>query len=357
MLDSLKAAALAIALAAGAGFINADTPLRSDIGSWLGPSQAMAEAQQGESYLVLEVVRQDFIQERAGSLRDAVRAGLREASIAYTGLVADKGTVEVRITQEADLAKARTGVSGLLAAAKDANGEAAPAEFTLLEPEPGLLRMAPNEAGMDAGLDTALKHSVEILKRRIVEFGAATYDASREGKDRIVITVSGSHDPDRLREVVSRRARLTLQWVDASMPAEQALAGKPPEGSSIINSNEEPPRPYLVKDEVVLSGDRIVDAQATADQYSGQPVISFRFDEEGARLFGKATEQNIGKSLAVILDGVVIMAPTVLEPILGGAGQISGNFTPDSARDAALLLRAGGLPAKFNVIEARFKTP
>lgn len=354
MLDVLKAAVLAIAFAAGMSLINTDAPLRSGAGSWLGPVQARAEAQQGESYLVLEVVRQDFVQERAESLRDAVRAGLRQASVGYTGLVAQEGTVEVRITNEADLAKAREAVGAVIA---DKKGTDSFADFTLAEAEPGLLRLVPSEAGIDAAIDAAIRRSVEILKRRIVEFGAAKYDASLEGKDRIAITVSGSHDPDRLREVLSRRARLTLQWVDASMPAEQALAGKAPEGSSIINSNEEPPRPYLVKDEVVLSGDRIVDAQATADQYSGQPVISFRFDEEGARLFGEATAQNIGKSLAVILDGIVIMAPTVLEPILGGAGQISGNFTAESAKDAALLLRAGGLPAKFNVIEARFKTP
>lgn len=348
MLNGFKAAALAIVLAAG--FVAFDALPRGNPGNWLGPVKARAEAQQGESHLVLEVARRDFIQQRAAGLRDAIRTGLRKAGIAYTGLVADAAAVEVRVTNEADLAKAREVVAGLLAP-----GSGAIAEFTLAEPEPGLLKLTPNQAGIDAGVDAAVERSIEILKRRVVEFGAGKHDVRKEGKDRIVVEVSGPHDPDRLREVLSRRARLTLQWVDASMSAEQALAGKPPEGSSIVNSNEEPPRPYLVKDEVVLSGDSIVDARPVFDKYSGQPVISFRFDEKGARLFGEATKQNVGKTLAVILDGVVMMAPTVLEPILGGSGQISGNFTTESAVDAALLLRAGALPAKLDVIEARFK--
>ena len=115
--------------------------------------------------------------------------------------------------------------------------------------------------------------------------------------------------------------------------------------------------PYLVQDQVLVSGEDLVDAQATFDQRTNEPVVSFRFDTKGAQRFGAATQQNVGKPFAIILDNQVISAPVIREPILGGSGQISGNFTAQSANDLAVLLRAGALPANLTIVEERTVGP
>lgn len=122
-------------------------------------------------------------------------------------------------------------------------------------------------------------------------------------------------------------------------------------------SKDDPPVPYLIENRVIVSGENLVDAQATFDQRTNEPVVSFRFDSKGAQRFGQATQQNVGKLFAIILDNHVISAPQIREPILGGTGQISGNFTPQSANDLAVLLRAGALPATLTVIEERTVGP
>jgi SecD/SecF fusion protein len=138
---------------------------------------------------------------------------------------------------------------------------------------------------------------------------------------------------------------------------QDAIDGRPPAGSDVLNSKDDPPVPYLVQNQVIVSGDSLVDAQATFDQQSNEPVISFRFDSKGAQRFAQATQQNVGRPFAIILDKEVISAPVINEPILGGSGQISGSFTIESANELALLLRAGALPASLTVIEERTVGP
>jgi SecD/SecF fusion protein len=145
--------------------------------------------------------------------------------------------------------------------------------------------------------------------------------------------------------------------VDQSMPVQDAINGRPPAGSTVMYSKDDPPVPYLIENRVIVSGENLVDAQATFDSRTNEPVVSFRFDGKGATRFGQATQQNVGKLFAIILDNHVISAPQIREPIPGGTGQISGNFTPQSANDLAVLLRAGALPATLTVIEERTVGP
>ena len=114
---------------------------------------------------------------------------------------------------------------------------------------------------------------------------------------------------------------------------------------------------FVIEDRVIVSGENLVDAQATFDQRTSEPVVSFRFDGKGAQRFGQATAQNVGRLFAIILDNQVISAPQIREPITGGSGQISGHFTTQSANDLAVLLRAGALPAPLTIIEERTVGP
>ncbi len=142
--------------------------------------------------------------------------------------------------------------------------------------------------------------------------------------------------------------------VDAGANAQEIAQSKqvPPE-DELLYSTDKPPVPYVIKRQTLVSGENLVDAQPGFDQRSGEPVVTFRFDATGAKRFARVTQENVGLPFAIILDGKVISAPVIREPILGGSGQISGNFTVQEATDLAVLLRSGALPAKLTVIEER----
>jgi protein-export membrane protein SecD len=126
-----------------------------------------------------------------------------------------------------------------------------------------------------------------------------------------------------------------------------------PPGDVLLYSTSTPPLPYVIKNQSLVSGENLVDAQAAFDQRSGEPVVTFRFDAAGAKRFAKVTQDNVGLPFAIILDNKVISAPVIREPILGGTGQISGNFSVKETADLSVLLRSGALPAKLTVIEER----
>ena len=169
--------------------------------------------------------------------------------------------------------------------------------------------------------------------------------------------VPGLQDPQRLKDILGQTAKLTFQMVDQTMPVQEAIEGRPPAGSTVMYSTDDPPVPYLIENRVIVSGENLVDAQASFDQRTNEPIVSFRFDSKGAQRFGAATQQNVGKLFAIILDDQVISAPQIREPILGGTGQISGNFTVQGANDLAVLLRAGALPANLTIVEERTVGP
>jgi preprotein translocase subunit SecD len=182
----------------------------------------------------------------------------------------------------------------------------------------------------------------------------------REGIDRILVQVPGLQDPTRLKELLGKTAKLTFRLVDTSMTAEQALQTRPPPDSEILYSQEKPGQPkvpYLIEKSVLVSGDDLVDAQATFSQRTSEPIVTFRFNSNGARKFATVTQANVGRPFAIVLDNEVISAPVIREPITGGSGEISGSFTVESANDLALLLRAGALPAKLTIIEERTVGP
>ncbi|RFC67347.1 MULTISPECIES: protein translocase subunit SecDF [Mesorhizobium] len=313
---------------------------------------------QGGSHILLAVDQNDLIRDRLQATRDDIRTLLRDAKIGYTGLTGSDRHVSVRISEANDLDKAKKALEGLtLPISSGLFSGGAVREFDLQEPQPGTLQYNLTDEGLNYRVSTAVTQSIEVIERRVNELGTTEPIIQRQGADRILVQVPGLQDPQRLKEILGQTAKLTFQMVDQSVPVQQAINGRPPAGSTVMYSTDDPPVPYLIENRVIVSGENLVDAQSTFDQRSSEPVVSFRFDAKGAQRFGQATQQNVGRLFAIILDNEVISAPQIREPILGGSGQISGNFTAQSANDLAVLLRAGALPADLTIVEERTVGP
>jgi protein-export membrane protein SecD len=171
------------------------------------------------------------------------------------------------------------------------------------------------------------------------------------------VQVPGLQGPQRLIDIVGKTAKMDFRMVDPTVSPDQAVAGRVPPDSELLQSTEASKAPYVIKKQVLVSGGDLTDAQPGFDQRSGEPIVSFRFNTSGSRKFAQATSENVGQPFAIVLDDKVISAPVIREPITGGSGQISGNFTVQAANDLAILLRAGALPAKLTVIEQRTVGP
>ncbi|RWO42633.1 MAG: protein translocase subunit SecDF [Mesorhizobium sp.] len=313
---------------------------------------------QGGSHILLQIDRQDLANERLESARDEVRTSLRDAQIGYTGLAGTASSIQVRIRDQGQIEAAKSALERLaqpISTGMFMSGSVTEMEMT--EPEPGLLRFTLTEAGIDYRIAAALTQSIEVVSRRVNELGTTEPIIQRQGSDRIMVQVPGLQDPQRLKDILGQTAKLTFQMVDQSIPVEEAISGRPPAGSTVMYSTEEPRVPHLIENRIIVSGENLVDAQATFDQRTNEPVVSFRFDSRGATRFGQATQANVGRLFAIILDNEVISAPQIREPILGGTGQISGSFTVESANDLAVLLRAGALPADLTIVEERTVGP
>ena len=312
----------------------------------------------GGSHILLQVDRDSLLEDRLDTVRDDVRSLLRDERIGYTGLSASGTSVQVRIRDAGDIDAAKEALSSLIEPiSTGVFGAGVINELEFSEPEPGLFRYTLSEEGITYRVVSAVSQSIEVVGRRVNELGTTEPIIQRQGDDRILVQVPGLDDPQRLKDILGQTAKLTFRFVDQTMSAEDALQSRPPAGTEILYSPDDPPVPYVIETRVIVSGENLVDAQATFDSRTNEPVVSFRFDNQGATRFGQATQQNVGRLFAIVLDEQVISAPQIREPILGGTGQISGNFTVQSANDLAVLLRAGALPADLTIVEERTVGP
>ena len=164
----------------------------------------------------------------------------------------------------------------------------------------------------------------------------------------------GVDNPTRILDLLGRTAKLTFRLVDPSVSPEQALQGRvPPKSDILYGPQKDGKPPYVIEKRIMVTGEELTDAQPGFDQRTSEPIVSFKFNINGARRFAQVTQENVGRPFAIVLDNEVISAPVIREPILGGSGQISGNFTIEQANDLAVLLRAGALPARLTPIEQR----
>jgi len=306
----------------------------------------------GEEHILYEVARPELIEARLKAIGDKAEGLLDGAGIAYARPDGGDRAVEVQIGNAADVERAKAALTELLApVSTEAN---AVSEFSLEEPEPRLLRYALTDAGIDYRVDAAAAASIEIIKHRIRDLGFGEALVERLGADRIQVKLAGVRDLLRLAGMVGETGRFTFRKVDRSVPVEEAISGRVPAGSSLLNSIGNGPPPYLVEDRIIVSDDNVVDAQPIVDHLTNEPVIAFRLDSTGARLFEQWTQENVGEMVAIIVDEQVISAPYIREPILG-SGEIAGDFTTQTAKELAAFLRAGSIPAKLNVIEIKTK--
>jgi SecD/SecF fusion protein len=312
---------------------------------------------QGGSHIMLKIERGDIVKERLETIVGDVRNVLREANVRYTGLNGTGQQIQVRVTDVAQVQAARDALKPLLQPVSAGTFGGSITEVQLEDAGDGLLRLTLTDSGIDYRMSSAVTQSIEVVRRRVDELGTTEPLIQRQGDDRIIVQVPGLQDPQRLKALLNQTAKLSFHMVDTSMPVQEALNGRPPATSQIMYSTDDPAVPYLVERRALVSGENLVDAQASFNQQTNEPVVTFRFDSRGSQRFAQATQQNVGRPFAIVLDDQVISAPVIREPIIGGSGQISGNFSVQGANDLAVLLRAGALPATLTVVEERTVGP
>ncbi|HEU5319437.1 MAG TPA: protein translocase subunit SecD, partial [Methylomirabilota bacterium] len=213
--------------------------------------------------------------------------------------------------------------------------------------------------------DDAVRQGLETIRNRVDQFGVAEPTITRQGTDRILIQLPGVQDPERAKALIGKTALLEFKLVDDRVSPEAALQGQLPEGAEVVyqrridkETKVEAKVPYVVQKRAVLTGAELTRAEVQADPNApGNWQVAIEFTPTGTRIFGEVTEQNVGRQLAIILDGTLYSAPRINERIPGGRAVITGQFTVEEARDLAIVLRAGALPAPVRILEERTVGP
>jgi preprotein translocase subunit SecD len=308
---------------------------------------------QGGSSLLLEVQTDAIVKEKLDNLVNDIRGTLRAARVGYRDIGVQGNRVVFTLTDPTQKGLAQEKLNDVNPRLSTVGfGSGAVREFDATVDDTGHFSLTLDPQAMTDLAKSAVDQSIEVVRRRIDQLGTREASIQRQGEDRILVQVPGEKDPENIKRLLGKTARLTFQMVDMDGSVQEALAGKVPPGDALLPSDEgEQQRWYLVRKKVELSGENLTDARTTFQD--NQPVVSFRFDSTGARAFGRITQENVHKLFAIILDGKVISAPNIREPILGGSGIISGSFTVESANELSILLRSGALPAPLKVIEER----
>jgi protein-export membrane protein SecD len=319
---------------------------------------------QGGAHLLYQLDEKEMIGDWLNTMRGDVRETLRRARVGYTDLAQNvpNRSVSVKIRDAADVDKAYDELRKL---AQPIGGNVFSGfsgyDMDVAKDGTDGITLTVTDLGLAHRMDSAIQASIETIRRRVDAFGTTEPSIQREGRNRVLVQVPGIQDVQRLKELIGKTGKLEFKLVDPSVNAVQVAETKQvPVGDELVFGNPpsgappgSPQIPYVLKSQVLVSGQNLVDAQAAFDQRTGEPVVTFRFDAAGAKRFALVTQENVGLPFAIVLDDKVISAPVIREPILGGTGQISGSFSVQEANDLAVLLRSGALPAKLTVIEER----
>jgi protein-export membrane protein SecD len=307
----------------------------------------------GGSYLLLEVDMKAVIKERLDSMVDGVRQALRPGAIFYQTLEpqAEQNRILLRLRDATKLDAAEAAIRRLISA----EGPTTTPEFDLASSPDGTIILTLSPVALNARARGAVQQSIEIVRRRIDETGVVDPQITQQGETRVVVQLPGISDPNRIKELLGKTAHMTFQLVDET--ATTNPTGAPPPGVDFLPMQDNPNQKIAVRRRVDVDGGDLTDARAGTNPQTGEWVVNFTFNSIGARRFGDVTRANVNHRFAIVLDGKVISAPVIREPITGGRGQISGSFTAASANDLAVLLRAGALPAPLTVVEERSVGP
>jgi preprotein translocase subunit SecD len=310
---------------------------------------------QGGIHLVLGVQTDKALASQTDRVAEDLKGALEKKGIGVTKVAreGDAGIV-VQLASPQSWNDAQT-VAAEFSNFERRNADAGAGRFTLAMTSKEIERLR----------DLSVRQGVETIRNRVDQFGVAEPTITRQGQDRILIQLPGLQDPERAKALIGKTAHLEFRLLDERISVEDAQAGRLPETSEILyqrridkETKAERKIPFVVQKRTLLSGAELNRAEVQADPNSpGNWQVAIEFNAVGARIFGEATEQNVGKHLAIILDGSVYSAPRINERIPGGRAVITGTFTIEEARDLAIVLRAGALPAPVTVLEERTVGP
>src|SRR5262245_44636566 len=311
---------------------------------------------QGGIHLVLGVEADKAIANQTERVAEDLKAALERKGIGVTRVARDgDAAIVVELANPQSWNDAITVVSEFGGAFERRDDDQGAGRFRLV--------LSPRE--ITRLLELALRQAVETIRNRVDQFGVAEPTITRQGDDRILVQLPGLQDPERAKALIGKTTLLEFKLLDEKADVEAAVQGRVPDGDEVLyqrrvdkQTKVERKIPYVVQKRSLLTGAELTRAEVNADPNSpGNWQVGIEFTANGARIFGEITEQNVGKHLAIILDGVLQSAPRINERIPGGRAVITGQFSVDDARDLAIVLRAGALPAPVTVLEERTVGP
>ena len=316
----------------------------------------------GGAHLLLTMDTKELRQNMLENLREDVRANLREAKIGTVGTGLSKDGVRVRIGRPTDMPAALKSLAVLsqplsnnfITGSNERN-------LTVTQRGPQSIELNLTEAGLKQRVSDAMSGAIETVRRRVDAIGTTEPTIARQGEDRILVQAPSANketsqeDVDKLKKVLGETAKLSFHEVH---PTQGFPANRLPRrgGYLTYEAHESSDRAgsfYYLKKVPVVEGGDLVNANPGFDQRTQEPIITFRFNQIGARKFGRFTAENVNRPFAIVLDNKVLSAPNIIEPILGGSGPISGGFTPETANNLAIQLKSGALAAKLTIVEER----
>ena len=313
----------------------------------------------GGSHILLEADPSQVRQQRLEGMEESVRNKLKQdgKNIRISDISNRDGALTFVVAEPSQVDAVREAVLPLTNGA----GLTGQRDWDINVIDSNRFVLEPTEAGVNQAVTQAMDTAVEVVRKRIDALGTREPTIIRSGPTRIVVQVPGLQDPQALKNLLGQTAKLEFKLVDTAALPSDVASGIAPAGSEIVpfvSLAEGGGVPAIaVKRLGGIRGDQLTNAQQTNNQQTNEPVVNITFNTEGGAKFAKLTTQNTGKQFAIILDGKVLSAPTINEPILGGSAIISGRFTTESANALAISLRSGALPVDLKVVEERTVGP
>ncbi len=311
--------------------------------SWIQPISLGLDLK-GGAQLLLEVDTDTMMHEKSVQLYDEARTALinrDKGVIRFSDLRNINGTVSLVVRSSDDVSKARGRLRSELGDGVD------------IEADGNKITLSYSEKQRAQIIEDALSRSIEIVRRRIDALGTKEPSIQSQGGKYILVQLPGVDNPERIKDLIGQTAKMTFHLVNEDVSSDQIARGHAPSGTEFLPMMNMPNQVVPVYSHVEVSGESLTDSKADLDQQNNMPVVTTVFDSTGARKFARLTTEHVGERFAIVLDGKVLSAPNIREPIPGGRGQISGGFTLQEAKDLAVLLRSGALPAPLRVIEER----
>ncbi len=310
--------------------------------SWISPVSLGLDLK-GGAQLLLEVDTATMFQEKTQQLYEETRSSLIDRNkgvIRFSNLRSHDGVVSLVVRNEDEVNDAKGRLKSAFAGTVDITSDGK------------MIKLSYTDKQKEEMIKDALARSIEIVRRRIDALGTKEPSIQSQGGKYILVQLPGVDNPERIKELIGQTAKMSFHLVNESVTMEQLQNGRAPSGTELLPYMDMPGQVLPVYSRVEVSGDSLKDSQADFDQ-NNMPVVSTVFDASGARRFAKLTTEHVNERFAIVLDGKVLSAPVIREPIPGGRGQISGGFSLQGAKDLAVLLRSGALPAPLQVIEER----